>query len=202
MVKLHFLPSHLIDHCTCIPFILSSPYRFTIYQPLYFTGYERFYKRTSLETSDILKDDCLIMRCTVAVVRNSIEASRHSTISIPPSDMGQRLKELLKSGKWLNLIMQTRAHICICTHIYNHAHVLFFSFNCTHRFAYVHPDNFSEHATIYICFCLFWVMRCSLFHAMLLFIYSDALPDVHELTESDSIYTYTIMVQHLIYSRS
>ncbi|KAK9283383.1 hypothetical protein L1049_011625 [Liquidambar formosana] len=38
----------------------------------------------------------------------------------------------------------------------------------------------------------------SIFKAMLLFIYSDKLPDVHEVTGSTSMCTSTILVQHLL----
>ncbi|KAL5991754.1 BTB/POZ and MATH domain-containing protein 3 [Asimina triloba] len=61
-------------------------------------GYKRFFRRTTLETSDYLKDDCLAMNCTVGVVRTRIEGPKQYMIPIPPSDMGQRLKELLDSG--------------------------------------------------------------------------------------------------------
>ena len=60
-------------------------------------GYKRFYKRTALESSDYLKDDCLSMHCTVGVVRNRIEGPRQYSIPIPPSDMGQSLKHLVDS---------------------------------------------------------------------------------------------------------
>lgn len=61
-------------------------------------GYKRFFRRTSLETSDYLKDDCIAMHCTVGVVRTRIEGLKQYSISIPPSNMGQSLKELLESG--------------------------------------------------------------------------------------------------------
>ncbi|KAJ1433035.1 TRAF-like [Sesbania bispinosa] len=36
-------------------------------------GYKRFFKRTALETSDYLKDDCLSVNCSVGVVRSRTE---------------------------------------------------------------------------------------------------------------------------------
>ena len=65
---------------------------------VYLRGYKRFYRRTSLETSDYLKDDCLIMNCTVGVVRNHIETPTQLSIFVPPPDLGQCLKELFTSG--------------------------------------------------------------------------------------------------------
>lgn len=62
-----------------------------------FRGYKRFLRRVALETSDYIKDDCLVMHCTVGVVRTHTEGPKQYRIPIPPSDMGQRLKALLDS---------------------------------------------------------------------------------------------------------
>ncbi|PIA41890.1 hypothetical protein AQUCO_02100015v1, partial [Aquilegia coerulea] len=61
-------------------------------------GYKRFFKRTMLEASDFLKDDCLSMHCTVGVVRTRTEAPKLYTVPMPPSDMGLNFKEMLESG--------------------------------------------------------------------------------------------------------
>ncbi|KAJ3680771.1 hypothetical protein LUZ60_015260 [Juncus effusus] len=61
-------------------------------------GYKRFYRRTSLETSDYLKDDSLILNCTVGVVRNRVETPRQFCISVPPSDIGRGMLEMLTAG--------------------------------------------------------------------------------------------------------
>ncbi|XP_051120056.1 BTB/POZ and MATH domain-containing protein 3-like [Andrographis paniculata] len=58
-------------------------------------GYKRFFRRTSLETSDYLKDDCLSMNCTVGVVQTRVEKPKPFGIAIPPSDMGLCFKHLL-----------------------------------------------------------------------------------------------------------
>jgi len=60
-------------------------------------GYKRFYKRTSLETSDYLKDDCLLIRCTVGVVKTHIEGPKLYRIPLPPSDMGKQFGQLLET---------------------------------------------------------------------------------------------------------
>ncbi|KAK9283406.1 hypothetical protein L1049_011648 [Liquidambar formosana] len=39
-------------------------------------GYKRFFRRTQLETSDYIKDDCLAMHCTVGVVRTRVEGPK------------------------------------------------------------------------------------------------------------------------------
>ncbi|XP_020264720.1 uncharacterized protein LOC109840470 isoform X2 [Asparagus officinalis] len=53
-------------------------------------GYKRFFGRTTLETSDYLKDDCLFISCRVGVVTSHTEGSTSSTIPMPPSDITQQ----------------------------------------------------------------------------------------------------------------
>ncbi|CAN1193173.1 BTB/POZ and MATH domain-containing protein 2 [Linum perenne] len=65
----------------------------------HFGGYKRFFKRTQLETSDYLKDDKLVIRCCVGVVKSQTEGPKTFTISVPPSDIGLHFGGLLESGK-------------------------------------------------------------------------------------------------------
>lgn len=60
-------------------------------------GYKRFFKRTALETSDYLKDDCLSIHCTVGVVKSYTEGPKIYTIEVPPSNIGQQFGQLLES---------------------------------------------------------------------------------------------------------
>lgn len=62
-------------------------------------GYKRFFKRTQLETSDYLKDDTLVIRCCVGVVKSQTEGPKTYTIAVPPSDIGQQFGRLLESGR-------------------------------------------------------------------------------------------------------
>ncbi|CAA0832065.1 BTB/POZ and MATH domain-containing protein 2, partial [Striga hermonthica] len=62
-------------------------------------GYKRFFKRSALETSDYLKDDCLQVRCCVGVVKSRTEGPKTYSIPVPPSDIGQHFGQLLESGK-------------------------------------------------------------------------------------------------------
>lgn len=71
-----------------------------------FRGYKRFFRRTQLETSDYIKDDCLAMHCTVGVVRTRVEGPKPYTISVPPTDMGQSLKDLLESEVGCDIVFQ------------------------------------------------------------------------------------------------
>ncbi|KAL2921981.1 BTB/POZ and MATH domain-containing protein 2, partial [Bienertia sinuspersici] len=65
--------------------------------PTGYKGYKRFYKRTSLESSDYLKDNCLVITGTVGVVKSHIEGPKQYLIPAPPSDIGKHFGELLES---------------------------------------------------------------------------------------------------------
>lgn len=66
-------------------------------------GYKRFLKRSTLETSDYLKDDCLLVKCTVGVVKSQTEGPKIYSILPPPSDIGQHFGQLLESGEGADL---------------------------------------------------------------------------------------------------
>ncbi|KAJ4970590.1 hypothetical protein NE237_003689 [Protea cynaroides] len=150
-------------------------------------GYKRFFRRTTLETSDYLKDDCLAMHCTVGIVRTRVEGPKNYNIPIPPSDMGQNLKELLASGIGSDITFEVgeetfKAHKLILAARSPVFRAQFFGLIGNPNMDKVVVED----------------VEPSIFKAMLLFIYSDELPDVRELTGSISICTSTIMVQHLL----
>ncbi|XP_050252615.1 uncharacterized protein LOC126699086 isoform X2 [Quercus robur] len=62
-------------------------------------GYEKFFKRTDLETSDYLKDDCIKVHCSVGVVRSYTKGPKIYSIAVPPSNIGQNLGQLFETGK-------------------------------------------------------------------------------------------------------
>ncbi|CAA7029000.1 unnamed protein product [Microthlaspi erraticum] len=150
-------------------------------------GYKRFLKRTSLEGSDFLKDDCLIVNCTVGVVRARLEGPKHYGIVLPPSNMGQGLKELLDSELGCDVAFQVgdetyRAHKLILA-----------ARSPVFRAQFYGPigDNNVDRILIED-------IEPSIFKAMLSFIYTDVLPDVHEITGSASSSSFTNMIQHLL----
>ncbi|XP_038723498.1 BTB/POZ and MATH domain-containing protein 2-like [Tripterygium wilfordii] len=69
-------------------------------------GFKRFFKRSMLETSDYLKDDCLLIRCRVGVVRSQTEGPKTYSITVPPSDIGQHFEQLLESRKGADVIVE------------------------------------------------------------------------------------------------
>ncbi|KAI5670607.1 hypothetical protein M9H77_10971 [Catharanthus roseus] len=150
-------------------------------------GYKRFFRRTSLETSDYLKDDCLSMHCTVGVVRTRVEGPKQYSISVPPSDMGKNLKYLMDSETGCDITFHVgdetfKAHKLILAARSPVFRAQFFGLigdpkTDTVELADIEP---------------------SIFKVMLQFIYSDHIPNLHEVTGSTSMCTSTIMLQHLL----
>ncbi|KAI4384495.1 hypothetical protein MLD38_002644 [Melastoma candidum] len=150
-------------------------------------GYKRFLRRTALETSDYIKDDKLIMHCTVGVVRNRVEGPKMYSIPLPPSDMGQGLKNLLGSEVGCDVTFvvgdeKFRAHKLILA---ARSHVFRAQF-----FGLIGDRNIDE--------VVVEDVEPSIFKAMLQFIYTDDLPNIREITGSTSSHTSIIVVQHLL----
>lgn len=150
-------------------------------------GYKRFFRRTTLETSDYLKDDCLSMNCTVGVVRNRVEGPKQYSIPIPPSDMGQNLKYLVDSELGCDIVFHVgdetfKAHKLILAARSPVFRAQFFGL--------VGDTNMDK--------VILEDIEPIIFKAMLLFIYSDKLPDVQEFSGSTSMCTSTITLQHLL----
>ncbi|KAK8970167.1 BTB/POZ and MATH domain-containing protein 3 [Platanthera guangdongensis] len=150
-------------------------------------GYKRFYRRTSLETSDYVKDDCLVMNCTVGVVRNRLETPRQFSISMPPRDMGSSLKEMLKLGIGSDIVFEVgdetfKAHKLILA-----ARSPVFK---AQFFGLIGNPNVDK--------VIVEDVEPPVFKAMLIFMYSDELPDVVELSGSIAMCTSINMVQHLL----
>ena len=72
----------------------------------WFRGYKRFFRRSSLESSDYLKENSLLVRCRVGVVKSVTEGPRYYNIPVPVSNLGQQLGNLLESGKGCDVVFQ------------------------------------------------------------------------------------------------
>ncbi|KAJ1287314.1 hypothetical protein BS78_02G000400 [Paspalum vaginatum] len=150
-------------------------------------GYKRFYRRSLLETSDFLKDDCLLINCTVGVVKNRIETPKNIQIYVPPSDMGRGFNELLSLGIGCDITFEVgdekiRAHKWILAARSPVFKAQFFGpmgKPCLHRVVVEDVEPV-------------------VFKAMVNFIYADELPSIHELAGSVSVWTSTVVVQHLL----
>ncbi|KAL3649088.1 BTB/POZ and MATH domain-containing protein 2 [Castilleja foliolosa] len=150
-------------------------------------GYKRFFKRTTLETSDYLKDDCLQVHCCVGVVRSHTEGPKIYTITLPPSDIGQNFGRLLESGKGTDVNFEVDDET-FCAH-----KLVLAARSPVFRAQLYGPMKDQNTRCIKV-----EDMEAPVFKALLHFIYWDTLPDMEELTGLNSKWASTLMSQHLL----
>ncbi|XP_062190698.1 BTB/POZ and MATH domain-containing protein 3-like [Phragmites australis] len=150
-------------------------------------GYKRFYRRSILETSDFLKNDCLVMNCTVGVVKNRIETPKNIQIHVPPSDMGHCFKELLRLGIGCDITFEVGDE-----EVQAHKWIL------AARSPVFKAQFFGPIGNPNLHRVVVEDVEPVVFKAMVNFIYADELPSIHELAGSVSMGTSTVVVQHLL----
>ncbi|CAK9319617.1 unnamed protein product [Citrullus colocynthis] len=137
-------------------------------------GYKRFFRRTSLETSVFLKDDCLKINCTVGVVVSGIDSSRLHSIHVPESDIGDHFGTLLENEEGSDITFNVsgekfRAHKLVLA-----ARSPVFE----NDFVNMMEEDNDE--------ILVTEMEPRVFKALLHFIYRDTLPEDDEFLEASS----------------
>ncbi|KAL1832867.1 hypothetical protein ACET3Z_002518 [Daucus carota] len=152
-------------------------------------GYKRFFRRTNLETSDYLKDDCLQVHCCVGVVKSHTEGPKIYSIPVPVSDIGQHFGQLLESGKGTDVNIQVNGEIFA-------AHKLVLAA----RSPVFRAQLFGQMKDQNTEFINIEEMEVPVFKALLHFMYWDSLPDFEELTGLKSQWASTVMFQHLLAS--
>ncbi|KAK3008248.1 hypothetical protein RJ639_015360 [Escallonia herrerae] len=150
-------------------------------------GYKRFLKRTALETSDYLKDDCLLVQCTVGVVKSQTEGPKIYSISPPPSDIGQHFGQLLESVEGTDINLEVDGEIFP-------AHKLVLAARSPVFRAQLYGPM-RDHNTRWI---KVEEIEAPVFKALLHFIYWDALPELQELAGLSSKWASALMAQHLL----
>lgn len=150
-------------------------------------GYKRFFKRTLLETSDYLKDDCLSVSCSVGVVRSHTEGPKIYSTPVPPSDIGQHFGQLLETGKGTDVNFEVNGEMFAAHKLVLAARSPVFK---AQLFGPMKDQNTQ---------CIkVEDMEAPVFKVLLHFIYWDALPDMEELTGLNSKWACTLMSQHLL----
>ncbi|XP_026458858.1 BTB/POZ and MATH domain-containing protein 3-like [Papaver somniferum] len=150
-------------------------------------GSTRYMSRSDFETSNYLKDDCLSIHCIVGVLQERTRVEERKVIPVPPSDMSQNLKGLLQSEIGSDVTIQVgnelfRAHKSILAARSPVFRAQFFGLVGNPDKEKVAIEDFDPFA----------------FKAMLLFLYSDELPEPHELSDSDSLCNSTTIAQLLL----
>ncbi|KAG9144152.1 hypothetical protein Leryth_013793 [Lithospermum erythrorhizon] len=150
-------------------------------------GYKRFFKRTALEKSDYLKDDCLQVHCCVGVVKSQTSGPKTYSIPVSPSDIGLHFGQLLESGKGTDVNFDVNGEIFS-------AHKLMLAARSpVFRAQLFGPMKDQNTQSIKI-----EDMEAPVFKALLHFIYWDKLPDMEELTGISVKWASTLISQHLL----
>ncbi|CAA6663526.1 unnamed protein product [Spirodela intermedia] len=150
-------------------------------------GYKRFFKRTALETSDYLKDDCLLVHCSVGVVRSHTEGPKVYSISVPSSNIGQHFGKFLDSGIATDVCFDVDGDI-----FYAHKLVLA-TRSPVFRAQLFGPMKDQNTDCIKV-----EDIEAPVFKALVHFIYWDSLPNMEELTGLSAKWASTMMAQHLL----
>ncbi|GAA0142116.1 hypothetical protein LIER_03087 [Lithospermum erythrorhizon] len=150
-------------------------------------GYKRFFRRSALETSDYLKDDCLQVHCCVGVVKSHTEGPKIYSIPEPPSDMGLHFGQLLESGKGTDVNFEVNGEIFA-------AHKLVLAARSPVLRAQLFGPMKDQNTQ---CIKVEDIEE-PVFKALLHFIYWDTLPDMDEIIDLNSKCASTLMSQHLL----
>ncbi|KAK4492551.1 hypothetical protein RD792_003363 [Penstemon davidsonii] len=153
----------------------------------HYRGYKRFFKRTALETSDYLKDDCLQVHCCVGVVKSHTEGPKIYSIPSPPSDIGQHFGQLLESGKGTDITLE------VDDETFSAHKVVLAARSPVFRAQLYGPMKNQDTRCIKV-----EDIEAPVLKALLHFMYWDTLPDMEELTGLNSKWASTLMSQHLL----
>ncbi|KAL4383872.1 hypothetical protein GQ457_15G024890 [Hibiscus cannabinus] len=150
-------------------------------------GYKRFFKRTQLEQSDYLKDDCLSVHCSVGVVQSRTEGPKIYSIAVPPSNINQHFGKLLESEKGTDVSFEVDGEIFPAHKLVLAARSPVFR---AQLFGPMKDQNTKQIKIEDI--------EAPVFKAVLHFMYWDSLPDMQELTGLNSKWASALMSQHLL----
>ncbi|XP_050236103.1 BTB/POZ and MATH domain-containing protein 2-like [Mercurialis annua] len=150
-------------------------------------GYKRFFRRSLLESSDYLKDDCLQVHCSVGVVRSRTEGPRTYTIAVPPSSIAQHFGQLLESGRGTDVNFEVDGEVFA-------AHKLVLAARSPVFMAQLFGPMKDQNTRL----IKVEDMESPVFKALLHFMYWDSLPDLEELSCLNAKCASTLMCQHLL----
>ncbi|XP_031099134.1 BTB/POZ and MATH domain-containing protein 2-like [Ipomoea triloba] len=150
-------------------------------------GYKRFFRRPVFETSSYLKDDCILIKCTVGVVRTYTETPKVYSIPVPPSNIGMQFGQLLESGEGSDIKFEVEGDTFA-------AHKLVLAARSPVFRAQLFGP-LKEEDTQYI---IVEEVQAPVFKALLHYIYWDVLPDLQEFVGLETTGAATLMAQHLL----
>ncbi|XP_013606143.1 PREDICTED: BTB/POZ and MATH domain-containing protein 1-like isoform X1 [Brassica oleracea var. oleracea] len=189
-------------------------------------GYKRFFNKSTLESSDYMKDNSLLVQCRVGVVKSCTEGQRNYNIPVPVSNLGQQFGNLLESGKGCDVTFEVDGETFSAHKLVLAARSPVFRAQLFGPLRDRNTDRIEiedmespifKVLSFWDCICLVWIFYSRMYHpgsspgALLLllslltqdkvllhFIYWDELPDMQELMGIDSKSASTLVAQHLL----
>lgn len=161
----------------------AAPMGFSDTQPDW--GLPKFMKKEVLESSPYLQDDRLVIKCDVTVLRGPQveETAPDFEVQVPPSDLYDNLGKLLESGEEADVTFKVREELFS-------AHKIVLAMRSPVFKAELYgplSDKRTRRITVND-------MQPAVFKALLHFIYTDLLPSMHDLEDTDR----KEMVKHLL----
>lgn len=149
-------------------------------------GCRKLKKRSELEASEYLHNDCLVIQCDLTVIVGPpvITSDAVSDIQVPPSDLTDTLCKYLESGKRSDVTFKVQGEA-----FHAHKFVLAFRSPVFEAELYGPMRGKSRRQNITV-----EDMQPDVFKALLHFIYTDSLPALDDLDEAQS----QEMVKHLL----
>ncbi|KAL3647909.1 BTB/POZ and MATH domain-containing protein 2 [Castilleja foliolosa] len=166
-------------------------------------GYKHFIKRTALDTSDYLKDDCLRVHCCVGVVKSHTEGAKIYSISLPPSDIGQHFGHLLESGEGSDVNFEVDGETFSAHKVVLAARSPVFKAQLygpmkDQNTQCIKVEDIEAPVFNGVVSEMAATVISSKVLALLHFMYWDTLPDFEELTGLNTKCTSTLMSQHIL----
>lgn len=150
-------------------------------------GYKRFFRRSVFETSSYLKDDCILIKCTVGVVRTYTETPKVYSIPVPPSNIGIHFGQLLESGEGSDMKFEVEGETFAAHKLVLAARSPVFR---AQLFGLLKEQD-TQYVTIE-------EVQAPVFKALLHYIYWDVLPDLQDFVGLETTGAATLMAQHLL----
>ncbi|KAJ4809210.1 BTB/POZ and MATH domain-containing protein 2 [Rhynchospora pubera] len=146
-------------------------------------GFTNFAKRSTFES--ILKDDCLVIKCTVHVFK-VLPVEPLSPYHVPPPDV-QHLSHLLEAGYGMDVTFNVNGQI------FNAHKCILAASSQVFRAQFFGPLKEKADAIIKI-----EDMEAPVFKSLLHFIYTQTVPDFQEINGSEKKHNSKLMAQHLL----
>ncbi|TVU42535.1 hypothetical protein EJB05_08947, partial [Eragrostis curvula] len=150
-------------------------------------GKRNFMKKSDLEASVYLRNDCMVIRCDITIIKTpQVAETAVVEVRVPPSDLRDDFGKLLQTGEGADVTFQVQREVFAAHRTVLAARSPVFR---AQLYGQLGQDN-REFITIED-------MQPGVFNALLHLIYTDSLPDIKDI-ELDEIHEDEDVVKHLL----